>query len=297
MPRTAEFYSEGSKIAAHLYMPDNSCASAHGQPGAALPAIILCHGFAGIKEFLLPEYAKSFAAAGYIALIFDYRGFGESEGERGRLVPAEQVVDIRNSITFMETLPEVDTARIGLWGSSFGGANVITTAVMDRRVRCLVAQLTFGSGERMILGDLEYSEREKLLGTLKKARERMVIKNKSLSLTPDQILTDPDSKTFYQSSLQKYPALQTKIPLTTLQHIIEYKPEASITGLSIPVLIIGADKDIVCPVTESRRLFEKAVEPKELFIIENAKHYDVYSGESFVKSSGKALEWFDKHLK
>jgi fermentation-respiration switch protein FrsA (DUF1100 family) len=291
MPRTAEFYSEGSKIAAHLYFPDNY------QPGTDLPAIILCHGFAGIKEFLLPEYARSFAAAGYIALIFDYRGFGESEGERGRLVPAEQVVDIRNAITFMETLPEVDTARIGLWGSSFGGANVITTTAIDQRVRCLVAQLTFGSGERMILGDLGAAEREKLLGTLKKARERMVIKNKSLSLTPDQILTDPDSKAFYQSSLQKYPALQTKIPLTTLQHIIEYKPEVSIASLSIPVLIIGADQDIVCPVLESRRLFEKAVEPKELFIIENAKHYDVYSGENFVKSSGKAREWYDKYLK
>jgi fermentation-respiration switch protein FrsA (DUF1100 family) len=291
MLKTVEFYSEGSKIAAYLFFPDQY------EPGTALPAIILCHGFAGIKEFLLPEYAKSFAATGYIALLFDYRGFGESEGERGRLVPAEQVVDIRNAITFMETLPEVDPARIGLWGSSFGGANVITTTAIDQRVRCLVAQLTFGSGERMILGDLEAAEREKLLGTLKKARERMVIKNKSLSLTPDQILTDTDSKAFYQSSLQKYPALQTKIPLTTLQHIIEYKPEVSIANLSIPVLIIGADQDIVCPVLESRRLFEKAVEPKELFIIENAKHYDVYSGENFVKSSGKAREWFDKYLK
>ena len=291
MQKTVEFYSEGSKIAAHLYLPD------HYQPSTTLPAVILCHGFAGIKEFLLPEYAKSFAAAGYIALIFDYRGFGESKGERGRLVPAEQVVDIRNAITYMETLEEVDSSRIGLWGSSFGGANVITTAAIDKRVRCIVAQLTFGSGERMILGDLNEAEREKLLGTLKKARERTVTKNKTLTLAPDQILTDPDSKAFFQASLREYPGLHTKIPLATLQHIIEYKPEAAIAALEVPALIIGADQDIVCPVRESHKLFEAAREPKELYIIENAKHYDVYSGENFKKSSGKAREWFEKYLK
>lgn len=291
MPKPVEFYSEGCKIAAHLYYPDNY------QSGSALPAIILCHGFAGIKELLLPEYAKSFATAGFMVLTFDYRGFGESEGERGRLVPAEQVVDIRNAITFMETLEEVDPTRIGLWGSSFGGANIITTAAIDRRVRCLVAQLTFGSGERMILGDLDADDREKLWGTLKKARERTVTKNKSLALAPDQILTDHDSKTFYRDSLQAFPGLATKIPITTLQHIIEYKPEESIKNVTVPVLIIGADQDIVCPVAESRLLFEKASEPKELFIIENARHYDVYSGDNLKKSSGKALEWFGRYLK
>ena len=290
MPKPVEFYSEGCKIAAQVYFPDDY------EPGTALPAIILCHGFAGIKELLLPEYAERFAAAGFIALTFDYRGFGGSEGERGRLVPAEQVVDIRNAITFMETLEEVDSKRIGLWGSSFGGANIISTAAVDSRVQCLVAQLTFGSGERMILGDLDADDREKLWGTLKKARERTVAKNKTLALAPDQILTDHDSKTFYRDSLQAFPGLATKIPISTLQHIIEYKPEESIRKVNVPVLIIGADQDIVCPVAESRLLYEQANQPKELFIIENARHYDVYSGENLQKSSGKALEWFEKYL-
>lgn len=291
MKKPVEFYSEGSKLSAHLYYPEDY------QEGKNLPAIILCHGFAGIKEFLLPDYAQAFAAAGYIALTFDYRGFGESEGVRGRLVPAEQVVDIRNAVTFMETLPEVDPDRIALWGSSFGGANAITTAAIDRRIRCLVAQLTFGSGERMILGDKDLTEKEKLLGTLKKARERAVTKNKMLSLSPDQILTDEESKTFFQNSLKSYPELQTRIPITTLQLIMELKPEESIAKLNIPVMIIGADQDIVCPLAESKRLIEKANEPKELYIVENAKHYDVYFGENFKKSSGKALEWFNRFLK
>jgi len=69
--------------------------------------------------------------SGYAVLAFDYRGFGESEGERGRLVPAEQMTDIRNAVTYMQTLGEVDPERIGLWGTSFGGANAIIEAQLQ----------------------------------------------------------------------------------------------------------------------------------------------------------------------
>src|SRR5210317_1955434 len=117
MKREVVFYSEGAKIFADMYVPEQ-CAE-----GDKYPVIILCHGFSGIREILLPAYAEVFSAAGYISLVFAYRGFGDSEGERGRLIPSEQVVDIRNAITFMESLEKVDEERIGLWGTSFGGAN------------------------------------------------------------------------------------------------------------------------------------------------------------------------------
>jgi alpha-beta hydrolase superfamily lysophospholipase len=78
MYHNINFFSEGSKIAAHLYLPSSI--------STPLPAIILCHGFAGVKELLLPAFAHYFSENGYAALCFDYRGFGESEGERGRLV-------------------------------------------------------------------------------------------------------------------------------------------------------------------------------------------------------------------
>ena len=129
MERPASYYSQGVSISAVLYTPDGAGPSAGGGSAsgggrrlpagqAGLPGIVLCHGFTGIKELILPDYARRFAAAGYAALAFDYRGFGESEGERGRLIPYEQVMDIRNSLTFMETLDEVDPERIGLWGTS-----------------------------------------------------------------------------------------------------------------------------------------------------------------------------------
>ncbi len=149
MKQEIVFYSENCKIAGDLYLPDSL-----GE-GCRLPAVVLCHGFSGIREILLPPYADFFSQNGFAACVFDYRGFGDSEGERGRLVPAEQVVDIRNAITFLETLPQVDPARIGLWGTSFGGANAIYAAAIDTRVKCLSVQITFGSGERMVAGGNE----------------------------------------------------------------------------------------------------------------------------------------------
>ena len=288
--RSIVFYSEGCKLVGDLFLPDTT------PDVTGVPAIILCHGFAGIREILLPPYAEAFAGAGFAALIFDYRGFGDSEGERGRLVPAEQRADIRNAITFLETLPEIDADRIGLWGTSFGGANAICTAARDNRVKCLAVQITFGSGERMVASGLSDAEREKLLSTIQKAWQRAVTKNKPLYLTLDQILTDPDSKAFYQQMVERVPKLKTRLPLLTIRESMEYRPEDCLAAVQVPILIIGAEQDIVCPLEESKTLFAKARPPKELTLIAGARHYDVYEGEYFKQSSGKAIEWFKKYL-
>jgi uncharacterized protein len=289
MKKEVVFYSEGQKIAGDLYLPDDY------QEGQKLATVVLCHGFAGIKELILPDYAQAFAGSGYAALCFDYRGFGASEGVRGRLVPQEQITDIRNAITFAQTCPEVDAEHIALWGSSFGGANAIGVAAIDKRVKCLAVQLTFSNGERMILGNQDEAGQVKLLQTLKKIWERTVTKNKVLALEPDQILTDEQSKTFYVEAVKQLPALKTKIPVFALQHIMEFKPEVLVKNVTAPIMILGASNDTVCPVLESERLHEQANEPKVLHVLE-AEHYAIYQGETLKQSADKAVEWFKTHL-
>ncbi|MFQ5472972.1 MAG: alpha/beta hydrolase, partial [Dehalococcoidia bacterium] len=101
------FYSEGCRLSGHLYLPDD------GSGREPKRAIVLAHGFTGVKELILPEYAKRFAAEGWIALTFDYRGFGTSEGQRGRLLAPDQCEDIRNAVTYACTRSDVDADRIG----------------------------------------------------------------------------------------------------------------------------------------------------------------------------------------
>ena len=290
MRKNVAFYSEGQQIAGHLYLPEGVAEN------SKCPAVVLCHGFAGFKELLLPPYAEKFAQNGFVALVFDYRGFGESQGERGRLVPVEQIADIRNAITFVQTLPEVDAQRIGLWGTSFGGANAIYVAAVDSRVKALAVQLTFASGERMIKGDLGPEQIQKLESTLQAVQERAVVKNKTLRLGPDQILTDQESKTFYAENVGKFPQLATKIPLSALRHIMEHNPQDVIARLKCPVLFLAAEKDTVCPAEQSRILFGLAPEPKKLVLLENCRHYDSYEGAPFEKGSTAIMEWFSQYL-
>jgi fermentation-respiration switch protein FrsA (DUF1100 family) len=288
--RAVAFYSEGSKIAGDLYLPE-------GGDAAGAPCIVLCHGFAGIKEVALPAYAVRFAREGYAALVFDYRGFGGSEGTRGRLIPTEQIVDIRNAITFAESLSEVDASRVGLWGTSFGGANAISAAALDERAKAVVAQLTFGDGGRVVLGGMSDKQKTKLMATLAKARKRAVTKNRTLMMSPEQILTDPDSIAFFNKAAEEFPAIRTSLPMLILDAIIEYRPEELVSRISPRALmIISAEFDESCPPEESRSLFEKAGEPKEFIMLGGARHYDTYSGEHLKTSSAAAVRWFKKHL-
>lgn len=290
MQRATSFYSEGSKIAADLYLPD-----AGAQP---MPVVVLAHGFSGVKELLLPAYGRRLSEAGFAALAFDYRGFGGSEGERGRLVPLEQMADIRNAITFLQTLPEVKPDAIGLWGSSFGGANSLRVAAVDGRVKAVAAQLTFGSGARMVTGKMSPEERGKLFDALKKAREREVTRNRPLRLSPGQLITDDDSKAFFAQALRDHPDLAgAKIPFTLLQHIIEHNPEDEIHKIACPVLIISADDDIVTPPGESRILYDLVRSEKRLVQLPHCRHYEAYSGEPFEKGMAEIAAWFTSHLR
>jgi len=290
MRRDIQFHSEGSLIQGHLYLPEAI------PQDSKLPCVILCHGFAGVKELLLPKFAQAFSEKGFTALTFDYRGFGASGGEKGRLVWREQVQDIRNAITFAGTLDEVDGAKIALWGTSYGGANVIEAASQDDRVKCLVVQISFGDGERVITGGQTPEQKEKLKAMLEKAWQREVAKGRPMMLPIEQILTDPQSKQFFKDNVQEFPCLDSKLSMLFIKHTLEYHPEDRLPQLHIPILILGAEKDETNPIAETHSLFSKANEPKRLHIIKGAGHYEVYKGTFFEEAFAEELGWLQKHL-
>lgn len=136
------------------------------------PLILLCHGFCGIRNVLLPSFANAFTEAGFATITFDYRGFGESEGERGRLVPAMQTEDIISVINWAEKQVCIDNQRIGLWGTSLGGCHVFNAAAQDKRVKSIVSQLAFADGEVLVTGEMNELEKASFLSTLNKMAEK-----------------------------------------------------------------------------------------------------------------------------
>ncbi|QJY39683.1 alpha/beta fold hydrolase [Vibrio europaeus] len=288
MYQQVKFTSQNSQISGHLYLP-----TATTQPS---PLVILCHGFCGVKELLLPAFAERFANQGYAALTFDYRGFGESEGETGRLVPKLQIEDIHAAIEWAKTESNVDSNRIALWGSSFGGANAIIAASQSDYIKCVIAQLTFADGETVITGEMSAEEKDKFLSTLERMRDKKAKTGKEMMVPIAKVLSDQQSVDFFNQFKDDFPALTIKIPFLTVWETINHKPVEALANLNKPVMIVAAEQDGVNPLSESQVLFDKANEPKALHVEEGATHYQVYSGKHFESVVTKQLEWFNQYL-
>jgi fermentation-respiration switch protein FrsA (DUF1100 family) len=105
------------------------------------------HGGSGTKRLGLPKYAERFAAQGVAALAFDYRRFGESEGEPRQVIDvAAQHEDYRAAVRFVRGYPGVDPERVALWGTSLGGGHVLAVAAADPRLKAVVSQVPLIDG-------------------------------------------------------------------------------------------------------------------------------------------------------
>ncbi len=288
MPTNISFNSHGEIIKGHLYLPSSQ--------STPLPVIVLCHGFCGVKELLLPAYAEAFASNGYAALTFDYRGFGESSGEPGRLVPQLQIEDIHASVDWVEQERVFDSDRIALWGSSFGGANAIVAAALDKRIKTLLCQITFADGESVITGNMSKEEKDKFVATLERMKQKRDSTGKEMMVPISKVLSDEQSQQFYQTYKEDYPALSIKIPFLTVYETMHHKPVQFIDKVSIPVCLVAAENDSVNSLAQSEILFEHANEPKKLHVESGASHYDVYHGECFERVMKQQLDWLELYL-
>lgn len=126
---------------------DDSCAawlyrtSSNGTVVA--PIVVMAHGLSGTRRDRLGAFAERFAEAGFAALVFDHRGFGDSDGEPDRFHPARQLDDWRAAIAFARSLPDTDPDRVATFGSSMGGGNALAAAADDARVAAAISQVPF----------------------------------------------------------------------------------------------------------------------------------------------------------
>lgn len=276
------------EIAATVHAADNS---------SSAPTIILCHGFCGIQPVLLPAFVNAFVEAGFTAITFDYRGFGASGGERGRLVPAMQIEDIVSVIKWCQSLPEVDSARLGLWGTSFGGCHVMAAAADNPDVRCVVSQLAFADGESVVTGSMTAEDKEAFITAFEKMADKKATTGKEMFVAITRVLNDEESKTFFDSHKAAFPAMDIKIPFLTVRETLNYKPSEFASRVTCPTLVVAAGADTVNPPEQAVALFDAvAARTKKLHIEEGAKHYDIYSGPRFLSVITQQIAWFRRWL-
>ena len=297
MSRRVNFYSDGIKLVGDLHVPPDL------KPGEKRSGIVLCQGFATatIDKWYsaLPELAEHFTQQGYVVLKFDYRGFGESEGNHWRLFPLEQVADIRNALTFLQVQEEVDQDSVGLFGTSFGGSNAPYAAAVDKRVRCVVANVPVGCGEKWLRSLREGWQWQDFLKELEEDWRTRVVTGESRRVPRLHVQYTSKSEVIaLNKKLEDEEGFCRNLPLETAQAVIDYHPEDVVHMISPrPFLVISVADDELTPDDAARELYENAKDPKRWVSIHGLQtHYQVYEPPFLQIVMEEASNWFQQYM-
>jgi uncharacterized protein len=289
-----EFAAEGGVILrGWLFVPDGS---------GLHPAITISHGFAGVKEHGLERIARAFAAAGFVVLVHDHRGFGASDGSpRNDIDPWVQIADWRRAISFLQSQPFVDPDRIGLWGSSYAGGHAIVLGATDRRVRAVVAQVPTISGYQQSLrrvppdqvpaleAAFADDDRQQFHGA-RPATQAVVSADPSVRAAYHA----PDAVAFYNQPVPEG-VWDNVVTLRSSRAARMYEPGTWVSRVSpTPLLMIVGLHDTVTVADLALSAYEAALQPKKLVTIDGG-HFDPYLAR-FAEASSAAVAWFTEHL-
>ncbi len=278
-----EWKSQGTRIRAHLYLP---------QGRGPHPIVVMAGGWCYVKELVQPEYAKVFADAGVAALVFDYRGFGSSDGEpRQHVDPWAQIEDYKNAISYAETRSELDPKRIGIWGISYSGGHVLIVAATDRRVRCAVANIPVVDGWRTMqsvhsalafrqLEELILEDRRKRLAGGEYGYLPMSTPNPAaeLSTWPFPEVTSA----FLQFKNTVAPTHEHRNTIASAELLMSYDVRPFLRRiLGTPILMSVAERDDITLWEEEISVFNQIATPdKRLFLCRDTSHMTLYSNLS-----------------
>jgi len=286
------FYSEGVKLAGDLFLPPDL------KPGERRAGIVLCHGYTGVRALYLPDNARVLNEAGYVVLSFDYKGWGDSDGPKNRLAPYSRVADVQAAMTFLAAQPMVEPDRLGLYGTSYGGATVVWVAAVDPRVKCVVSVVGVGHGQRWMRSVRRPDEYFDLLDRSAADRLRRATTGESEFVERgDILLPDRQSAELAAAARRGTPGAVSQIPLEFIDDTLGFHPEWVVDKIAPrPVLFITTSDDRLVPPEESEAMYRRAGEPKKLVVLSGWGHYEVYAGECFRQVMEPTVAWYREYL-
>lgn len=261
-----------------------------------VPVIIMCHDFGGIQDMLLPEIAKFFALGGFVSVTFDYRGFGDSTGERGRLTVSHQQEDIRAVLSWVRNNPLMDEKRIGLWGTGLGGGHALCVAYRNAQVSCVVSQMPIIDGPAQVTNGMSNEARQALLTELQERAERKRIDEKELWVSISRLINDPLSRQFLFEQRKAFPGMVTRMPYLTLHELCHYRAIPFATGVHQPTLLIMAEHDHLTQMAQIHEVYGELNGIKYLYRVSGAGRYDLYRSPWREEALAAQLSWFNTHL-
>lgn len=265
-----QLFSNGFRLDADLHLPDD------GGRGRPYPVVVPCSGFQGLKVIHPERFARALTPLGYAVLAFNYRGQGDSEGERARLVPQEEVEDVRAAVDRLTGVAEVDPDRLALLGWALGGGVAVAAAADDPRVRAVVAINSIGDGMRSTRNMHDGSSWDSLLRRIASDRVRRTSVGRSEVTSPWDIVRlnlDHDTDQYVGDELYKAPGFGWGVTLESADYLLRFSPEAEVSRLAPrPLLIIHGTNNQLHKIEEAESLYEHASEPKTFLRLEGYGH-------------------------
>jgi uncharacterized protein len=291
-----QFTSGGDRISAWLYRPLNDVA------GVAAPLLVMAHGLGAVRTMRLDAYAERFSAAGYACLVFDYRNFGDSDGQPRQVLDIDmQLADWAAAVAYARTLDGIDRDRIGLWGTSFGGGHVIATAARLPGIAAAVAQCPFTDGiasVRTISGPLITARitaravRDVVGARLGKPPVMVPTAGQPGEIA---LMNAPDAYAGYLRLVPEGAELPNEVAARIGLKVITYRPGRLTAKITCPILFCVCETDSVAPAGATLRYAAKA--PRGEVRTYPEGHFEIYVDDAFERVVADQLAFLDKHLK
>ncbi len=301
MRRDIEFSSGTDTVRGWLYTPD--------QGEGPFPVVVMAGGWCYVKEIVQPRYAEMFAAAGYATVLFDYRNFGDSGGQRRQHIdPHLQIEDYRNAISFAETLEMVDPTRIGVWGLSYSGGHSRVLTAVDTRVKCAVSQIPVVDGYlnmRLAHGTVAF---RRLQQALLDARWRRFVTGEDTMVphftkdTASEISAWPFREgrdVFLHFQQNEAPNYDFEATLESVELLMSYDVRPFLPRIvDTPTLVIVAENDDITLWEEEIAVYNAIpTAKKKLVVIPESDHLALYSKQNLLEQCAVAArDWFVERL-
>jgi hypothetical protein len=262
-------WSEGARLGGWLHRPDHA--------SALSPFVVQGPGWLGLADAKLYQpYHEAFTAAGFAVLIFDYRGFGDSEGEKG-ISPAGQIEDWRNAIAYMRARDDMDADRAAIFGSGgTGGGNAVVVAASESEVRATISQVPVADGRDWLLRMRDEVDRVTFLAGVETDRRSRALTGSGTNVHPRQgIMVESAERKTTTVKADVDSRIPSGVPLAAAQRVLDYRPldvAPRVRGL----MVVAVEDDLVTPTDHAIGLYEAASTPKRLVLQHGTTHYAAY---------------------
>ena len=270
-------------VAANVYTP-----AGYSEDGS-YAGIVVGHPNGAVKEQAAGLYAQRLAAEGFVTIAFDAVTTGESGGEpRNRDIPYLRVEDYRLAADVLSTLPGVDASRLAVLGICGGGGYALSAAQMDKRFKAVAVVSMFNTGSVRREGFIK-SQADSVLNRLHDVADLRAREAQSgeLVYSADMSAMDPEVGhnlpfDMYREGYEYYvethahPNSHSRFAQRDLMDLFAWDPDDFMYLIDQPLLMVVGEKADTAYMSESAFAAATGTEDKELYVVADATHVDLY---------------------